>query len=86
MKYTSIEEKDQIKKEVKKLLVSKEMTIRTFCKTKGFPMSKAYQMLGRDNRYHIDHDEITKMISKIDSDYTLVRIGNDMRIIKSKRS
>ena len=80
MKYTSQTEKDQIKKEVKKLLITHGLTIRSFCEKYNYSLSKAYQMLGTDKRYHIDHEEVTKIINAIDSTVSLKSVEGKMVI------
>ena len=67
MKYTSIEEKDQIRIAFKELLKEYGYTLRSFCNTFNYPyVLTSYKMRIGSEKYHIDDMEVRKMIGRID--------------------
>jgi glycine cleavage system regulatory protein len=83
MKYTEISDKEQIKKEFSKLLIEHGYTMRSFCIKFGYIPITTYQMMSANARYHVDHEKVNEMISKLDPKKSLQRIGGKMLIART---
>jgi hypothetical protein len=80
MKYTTKEDKEQIKTQFNILLAEKRMSLTGFCLRYG----ESYQLLyGRLTRNSISHEYVNCIIQKLDPKRSLQRINGKLVISKT---
>lgn len=81
MVYTKKDDKKQISKAFNMLLIEHDTNLKKFCKDFGYSYQVIYQKLKLD-KYHIAHDLINEMVSKLDDKRTLQRLNKKLVITK----
>jgi len=80
MLYTSKEDRLQIKKELKKLLLENDTNLKQFCDNNGLIYATVCNWF--KGEYRAPHDKIQEMISKVDKGKFLQRVNGKMVIAK----